>query len=38
ALRQGNVFFDGSSQHFDNDRFDHLYRSMNRVEQNAQAA
>ncbi|MBD5702754.1 phosphonate ABC transporter ATP-binding protein, partial [Citrobacter freundii] len=37
ALRQGNVFFDGSSQHFDNDRFDHLYRSMNRVEQNAQA-
>jgi phosphonate transport system ATP-binding protein len=20
ALRQGNVFFDGSSQHFDNDR------------------
>ncbi|HAT7594521.1 phosphonate ABC transporter ATP-binding protein [Citrobacter werkmanii] len=38
ALRQGNVFFDGSSQNFDNDRFDHLYRSMNRVEQNAQAA
>ena len=31
ALRQGNVFFDGSSQHFDNDRFDHLYRSMNRA-------
>ncbi|MBA8560005.1 phosphonate ABC transporter ATP-binding protein [Citrobacter freundii] len=38
ALRQGNVFFDGSSQHFDNDRFDHLYRSMNRIEQSAQAA
>ncbi|HCD2607678.1 TPA: phosphonate ABC transporter ATP-binding protein [Citrobacter koseri] len=38
ALRQGHVFYDGSSQHFDNDRFDHLYRSMNRVEQNAQAA
>ena len=38
ALRQGNVFFDGSSQHFDNDRFDHLYRSMNRVEPSAQAA
>lgn len=38
ALRQGNVFYDGGSQHFDNDRFDHLYRSINRVEQNAQAA
>ncbi|MGL5701452.1 MAG: phosphonate ABC transporter ATP-binding protein [Kluyvera sp.] len=38
ALRQGHVFYDGSSQLFDNERFDHLYRSMNRVEQNAQAA
>ena len=38
ALRQGHVFYDGSSQQFDNERFDHLYRSMNRVEQNAQAA
>lgn len=38
ALRQGHVFFDGASHQFDNDRFDHLYRSMNRVEENAQAA
>ena len=36
ALRQGHVFFDGHQ--FDNDRFDHLYRSINRVEENAQAA
>ncbi|VFS56419.1 phosphonate/organophosphate ester transporter subunit [Kluyvera cryocrescens] len=32
ALRQGHVFYDGSSQQFDNERFDHLYRSINRVE------
>jgi len=38
ALRQGHVFYDGSSQQFDNERFDHLYRSINRVEENAQAA
>ncbi len=38
ALRQGRVFYDGSSQLFDNDRFEHLYRSMNSVEQNEQAA
>jgi len=38
ALRQGQVFFDGASQQFDNDRFDHLYRSISRVEENAQAA
>ena len=29
ALRQGHVFYDGSSQQFDNERFDHLYRSIN---------
>lgn len=38
ALRQGHVFYDGSSQFFDNERFDHLYRSINRVEENAKAA
>lgn len=38
ALRQGHVFYDGSSQQFDNERFDHLYRSINRVEENAKAA
>jgi len=38
ALRQGNVFFDGASHQFDNERFDHLYRSVNRVEERAQAA
>ena len=38
ALRQGHVFCDGSSQQFDNERFDHLYRSINRVEENAKAA
>ncbi|MNB75922.1 Phosphate-import ATP-binding protein PhnC [compost metagenome] len=38
ALRQGHVFYDGASQAFDNERFDHLYRSINRVEENAQAA
>jgi phosphonate transport system ATP-binding protein len=38
ALRQGHVFFDGASHQFDNDRFDHLYRSINRVDENAQAA
>ena len=38
ALRQGHVFFDGASHQFDNERFDHLYRSINRVEENAQAA
>ena len=38
ALRQGNVFFDGASSAFDSERSDHLYRSLNRVEQNAQAA
>ncbi|EHM51790.1 phosphonate ABC transporter ATP-binding protein [Yokenella regensburgei] len=38
ALRQGHVFYDGSSQLFDNERFDHLYRSLNRVDENAQAA
>ena len=38
ALRQGHVFFNGASHQFDNDRFDHLYRSINRVEENAQAA
>ncbi|MCH7129569.1 phosphonate ABC transporter ATP-binding protein [Escherichia coli] len=38
ALRQGHVFFDGSSQQFDNERFDHLYRSINRIEENAKAA
>ncbi|MGU0160008.1 hypothetical protein ACVXHB_03150, partial [Escherichia coli] len=35
ALRQGHVFYDGSSQQFDNERFDHLYRSINRIEENA---
>lgn len=34
----GHVFYDGSSQQFDNERFDHLYRSINRVEENAKAA
>ena len=38
ALRQGHVFYDGCSQQFDNERFDHLYRSINRVEENAKAA
>ena len=38
ALRQGHVFYDGSSQQFDNERFDHLYRSINRIEENAKAA
>ena len=38
ALRQGHVFYDGASQAFDNERFDHLYRSINRVNENAQAA
>lgn len=38
ALRRGHVFYDGSSQQFDNERFDHLYRSINRVEENAKAA
>ncbi|EJZ0787196.1 phosphonate ABC transporter ATP-binding protein [Escherichia coli] len=38
ALRQGHVFYDGSSQQFDNESFDHLYRSINRVEENAKAA
>ncbi|MDR9892636.1 phosphonate ABC transporter ATP-binding protein [Pseudenterobacter timonensis] len=38
ALRQGHLFFDGASHAFDNDRFDHLYRSINRVDENAQAA
>ena len=38
ALRQGHVFFDGASHQFDNERFDHLYRSVNRVEERAQAA
>ena len=38
ALRQGHVYYDGSSQQFDNERFDHLYRSINRVEENAKAA
>ena len=38
ALRQGHVFYDGASQAFDNERFDHLYRSINRVDENAQAA
>ena len=38
ALRQGHVFYNGSSQQFDNERFDHLYRSINRVEENAKAA
>lgn len=38
ALRQGHVFYDGSSQLFDNERFDHLYRSINRIEENAKAA
>ena len=38
ALRQGHVFFDGASHQFDNERFDHLYRSINRVEENAKAA
>lgn len=38
ALRQGHVFYDGSSQQFDNERFYHLYRSINRVEENAKAA
>src|SRR5699024_12522920 len=38
ALRQGHVFYDGSSQQFDNERFDHLYRSINRNEENAKAA
>lgn len=33
ALRQGHVFYDGSSQQFDNERFDHLYRSINRIEE-----
>ena len=32
ALRQGHVFYDGSSQQFDNERFDHLYRSINRID------
>ncbi|HGT8345095.1 TPA: phosphonate ABC transporter ATP-binding protein, partial [Escherichia coli] len=26
------------SQQFDNERFDHLYRSINRIEENAKAA
>ena len=38
ALCQGHVFYDGSSQQFDNERFDHLYRSINRIEENAKAA
>ncbi|ENE3043350.1 ATP-binding cassette domain-containing protein [Escherichia coli] len=38
ALRQGHIFYDGCSQQFDNERFDHLYRSINRVEENAKAA
>ena len=38
ALRQGHVFFDGASHQSDNERFDHLYRSVNRVEERAQAA
>ncbi len=38
ALRQGHVFYDGCSQQFDNERFDHLYRNINRVEENAKAA
>ncbi|GJJ95343.1 hypothetical protein TUM16657_00750 [Enterobacter cloacae] len=38
ALRQGHVFFDGANHQFDNERFDHLYRSVNRVEERAQAA
>ncbi|MCR6270234.1 phosphonate ABC transporter ATP-binding protein [Escherichia coli] len=38
ALRQGHVFYDGSSQLFDNERFDHLYRSINRIEENTKAA
>ena len=38
ALRQGHVFFDGASHQFDNERFDHLYRSINRIEENAKAA
>ncbi|MCL7680100.1 phosphonate ABC transporter ATP-binding protein, partial [Klebsiella pneumoniae] len=25
-------------QQFDNERFDHLYRSINRIEENAKAA
>lgn len=38
ALRRKHVFYDGCSQQFDNERFDHLYRSINRVEENAKAA
>ncbi|MFP1455288.1 hypothetical protein ACLB1O_21645 [Escherichia coli] len=38
ALRQGHVFYDGSGRQFDNERFDHLYRSINRIEENAKAA
>jgi phosphonate transport system ATP-binding protein len=32
ALRQGHVFYDGSSSEFDNERLGNLYRSMNRVD------
>ncbi|KAA1045225.1 ATP-binding cassette domain-containing protein, partial [Pseudocitrobacter sp. 73] len=38
ALRQVHVFYDGSSQQFDNERFDHPYRSINRIEVNEKAA
>ena len=33
-----HVFYDGSGQQFDNERFDHLYRGINRIEENAKAA
>ncbi len=38
ALRRGQVVYDGCRQQFDNERIDHLYRSNNRVEENAKAA
>lgn len=38
ALRQGHIFYDGTSGAFDSERLGNLYRSINRVEQDAAAA